>query len=835
MNYFIASMNIKITEMFDFLESALLTKKFIFVKYYTSSTKKNSTSAKAEKSRLFDDMDISINKSIRTKNSTQSMNTFTASCSSKPDFAASAAEAVEKNFEHKILNLYKNNFFFKIKSEFLSRIRRGLAKPLINDKEIQTNNFNSVVKQKNNLQTKSNYEHLENKTLSLVKENNSLKKSSNNNKNNNDYTEKSSPHNNSDPQNLSSLKALLVNKNSEFLEEVLDKIQNKRSGNYSSLDMDNCDFAIKKDLLNNSKKNNYTNINVNANNLKKKKSSKRTIKNLIASTQQILNGALASSCNNNTHNKFNFNDLNNSNNILNELSKSSEKIGRRVYFPNMSNTMSFNNELQLQNNLLISSNGSTNRNVCDQATGEDNNNYIRRCSSIKELNDVSSSSYSLMKEIKDINTAIENNSKKLENFIEKKNTIKKVFEENLAANSNSIQKKFYNNNNNNNISGNIYFHNANDNAYKIKLISDNNQIEERANNNSLPNHKVSEIKDFNINDFNTNSSKMSDLRICKNIDLSLMENSLLSEIRKESADYTNNFSNKNILNNSININNNNISNCEKNESQNFWFVISNNTPPDKLDSKKINKLKSELINSREYNEEQNSLLYRNNNEIDGNKLLNTSANKNINNTSLGFICKINNSKTNEQMLAAEKVKEFSLISNKEIKSKKSKHISHKSINSSKSKISFTSDNNSKINEESKDYGNNSNNKNHRNNSKNTKNNNINSDIDNKGFIFQKNLKKSSSKLCKNLTNSSNGNNSWDLKNNIMKIRKNNRKSITKKHKESSRRLIKIKDFEEILVENNNKSFEEKTENCSTWKNFFGFFNVFKCGGGANAS
>jgi len=63
----------------------------------------------------------------------------------------------------------------------------------------------------------------------------------------------------------------------------------------------------------------------------------------------------------------------------------------------------------------------------------------------------------------------------------------------------------------------------------------------------------------------------------------------------------------------------------------------------------------------------------------------------------------------------------------------------------------------------------------------------------------------------------------------MKIRKNNRK------KKGSSKLIKIKDFEEILVDQNNKSFEEKTENCSMWKNFFGFFNVFKCGGGKNAN
>jgi len=65
----------------------------------------------------------------------------------------------------------------------------------------------------------------------------------------------------------------------------------------------------------------------------------------------------------------------------------------------------------------------------------------------------------------------------------------------------------------------------------------------------------------------------------------------------------------------------------------------------------------------------------------------------------------------------------------------------------------------------------------------------------------------------------------------MKIRKNNRKSINVNKNKDSVKGVKIKDFEEIIVGNNNKSFEEKTENCSMWKNFFGLFNVFNCGRG----
>jgi len=494
-----------------------------------------------------------------------------------------------------------------------------------------------------------------------------------------------------------------------------------------------------------------------------------------------------------TQRKDNFNSS--SNNIVNELYLSKEKFENKI-LNDIQYKATINNQF---NNLLISNNSSI------KIEGkEEVNDDINRCSSIKGSIDISATEYSLMKEIKDINTAIENKNKKIENFLDTKNKMKQILEENF--------QNVDNNNKNNKIISNS---STNGN---FENINDKNFIK---NNKLLLQKKSSETNDcsnFNLNDPNLNQSKISDLRICKNVNLSLMENSLLSLIKKDSPNLSHNFSNKNLFNNNefiiFSCINNQNNNCNDNylinesinnfqisdksiikhsfkecESQNFWFGIKNEI--EKKDEKKF-KENIKIFNPEDFIEEQNS------------KSLIKNSKEDKNNTS-----KVNNI-IYESLLTEEKVKEFSLISIENNKFVESENKSKKSINNSK--ISY--DSNSFYNKSCRKYSKNNNNY----------------LIPNEKFCNIKNYDKKFINNYKKHQKKINEENSLEYKTNIMKIRKNNRRSINKKLKESNK-LIKIKDFEEILVEANNKSFEEKTENCFMFKNFFGIFDVFKCGRG----
>lgn len=233
MNYFLATLNNKITIFFHFFDNCLKQKKFIFVKYYSSNKKKNKSLC--ENSSLFEEMDISANKLSRTKNSNTNILNFGNS------YKQSKAENfVDKINENKVLNLKRNRFFYKIKSEFLTILKNNSKYSL--EKENSVVNFNASKDDKWMIKSPI---FLEEKLIVKINtdENLDTNKSihSNNEINLNGLIYKTGTRD-------SKIKLLLVNKNSEFLEEVLDKIQNKRTCKNDSLDFENSESFVKRDI-----------------------------------------------------------------------------------------------------------------------------------------------------------------------------------------------------------------------------------------------------------------------------------------------------------------------------------------------------------------------------------------------------------------------------------------------------------------------------------------------------------------------------------------------------------------------------------------------------------
>ena len=173
MNYFINRFYLRVTGMLDFFEISLKLKKFIFIKFYSSSKKRH----KYENSSIFEDMEISINNKFkRIKNSTNDSNLYINSYNSNGENLSK-----EKNFEIKILNLKRNTFLYNIKSNLLQKLK-NFSKP-IKDKEILMKNLDSIIKENKSLLIKNQISINQNNNDKLIENinENELNNSSNSN------------------------------------------------------------------------------------------------------------------------------------------------------------------------------------------------------------------------------------------------------------------------------------------------------------------------------------------------------------------------------------------------------------------------------------------------------------------------------------------------------------------------------------------------------------------------------------------------------------------------------------------------------------------------------
>lgn len=818
--------------MFDYFDNCLKSQYFIFIKYFSLELK-TKTDLNPSLSEELDN--ISVNKKQLILSSSTNLESMMSSDMNAASILShnTSKEKIEikmKNLIYKRLNLRKNLFFYEVKFYFFSRMKSFL---LINSNNYNKNlpiekvlitNFNSSKEKIGVEKTKTNANEQKliviNKSHEAANEDQINKKIMDENfvKNekfenfgrNNLYIKLNSKENfcsdNNDNCDLN-LDSIITNKNSQFLEQVLDKIQYKKKAKQEALDLNNLyehtenEENLTRDIIYRSKP-------------KKQKSSKKKLKNLMSSTKSLEKNSLENE-NKKLYDSTNMQDncipcVNSNNNVNNN-----------------------NNNLQICNSSI-------------KITLEKSKDFyenMNRCSSIKEKSNVSASQISLMKEIKDINVEIENKNKKLETFIENKSHLQKLIDANIS-----------NVNQNSNL-GSLNQHNA-------EKPPTGHQ------------HKVWDFNNFNINDvnINLNLSKADELKICKNGRISLLESSIISAIKKDSPEHFvpngNTDSNKNILqniqaNNELEIlassnNNYNYTNTNNDRNPHKIYAMENQKIVNFVGSDK-SLIKNELYEKTHKSQnfcfsitytspdiscQDNNFNY-NNNPNSNNIKLKTQFHR-ANNDSYDYDAAMeisynkcnNKSHRNEFLLAQEKVKQFSLISddNSHNINKQKSNINSKENTFDKSKNSRNS------RDRSKNYcKKNSKNNNDsiilvENNSMKSKHLNRSKYSDQSCYAKNKSLKEKNGKgiivhgkYAKILNNGSFVNTTNEYKtNNIMKIRKirrmNSKKDVTEKNK-----LIKIKDFEEIMVDNFNKSFEEKPENCSVFNKFFGLFNVFKCG------
>ena len=613
-------MNIKFTKLFDIFDKACINRRFIFIEYCSENTNKS-----------FNDNQEGI--IVRKSNDNENKD---------PKLKE------EKDFDQK-----KNIFFYKIKSEFLSKLK------------FKAENFNTLKKNEtlnnytNKILPKPSFNNQQDNLHEILDDCFSQKITHENfdNTNNNNILEQSQ-NNSINGEGSVFLKSYLTNKNNDLFDNVLDKIQYKKPFRTEISDI--CDEINK--LNENSK------LLVSSRNILKKNSKKNNNDNISLNSQE----------------KINLNNVNNKNTNVN-IEKN--KI-----------TLTLKDE---NNNL----------NILKYDTKEDFYDDINRISNIISIMN-NSTENSMMREIKEINVEIENKNKKFDNFLGSKNDMRKFLEENDSSSKNNH------------------------------------------------NRKHSDLKDLNFNNSNN-----SELKICKNTNLSITESTDDTIQQKY-------YSEKNINNNNFVISSN--KNLHKKNSSNNIFSSSNHD-------------KNNLINSS-----------GNTNQISVEKDM-TYHNPNV-----GYYTNMHE----------EKVKDFSILSSKNC-----------SENNSKNKLI------KKNTKNSIDFDNGKENINTNVQSKKNVSNLLNNNSIFSVSIEEKNNTNSKENKHKKISSIvSNMNSCKSEKNNILNLKKN-RKSVSRKTKDQ-KKLIKLKDFEEILVDsNNNKSFEERNENCTGLNKFFGLFNVFKCGQG----
>lgn len=764
-NYFMKSVSLKITKMFDFFEFCLANKQFIFIKYFYLRTVKNPALSKSS-SEKYDSLGSNANKKHSQKENLKNYNIVTPN-SLIINNSIEKSENKIKNLLYRRLNLQSNLFFYNIKKYFFKRMKsfsifsnpiKLLSSLRLSQnkkaKFIHTSSISNTFDTANELKLKL-FDNLEesyidnaidiNKKKTFVNENSTNKENyfsipiSTSSKNfNNDFNKK--VHNVYNNINYSN-RSLVRNSNSKLLEEVLDKIQHKNNAKKKYNDIIFCeDMKLPPRKKTISKKFNYHIF----------------VKNDLERSF--------------TYGRDNLD-------IIKLSKKGSYRLENSLELPKLGKS-------------LLTNNGNKKIRLDKNNQFQDINNFSNKDNLI-----ISNIEVSLLKDIKDISIEIGNKYKKLETLLANNSNLLGLNRNNIdCSNTDVITDKFKHSNKIN---------------YIDHTISEPGYYEEK--------NEISYLKPLNRNDFNLDCLKKDDNGYVKQKHISFLESSLISAIKNESFDDEIRHKNK------ITVNKTKLKNFSVIQKSGNIEIISNTmnknlSSKEKINDKKFEESKEYVDNSNfkhKFRKSQNFSFSIINNSNDINSISLSNAYKNpsdVNNKiNIGDFNETSEKKTNKKYNKHKRTfnKEFIFHNNYRLKK------NSLDLDNNLKKVNFTKtiygnlgtekekDSLKKITS-SRQYNNNS------------------LILPNTSFI-KKSLNKSKTFSKKK---NSNDNNYFNEKYNTEMLFQGKVSTILANGSfTNALDDLNTKNIDEV----NKIATFERPQNLSVWKRFLGIFNIFKCG------